>query len=221
MLQCDDGHFAGDYGGPMFLMPGLITVWYVTGRSEEFLSAGHRRAMSYYLRRHQQTDGGWGTHIESPSTMMGTVLSYVSLRLLGAEKDDPAMVKGREFIRVRSLGLFYLLGIELCNCLEGAFTLLCSLNGRCFEISHTAAPCTLHHGPSSTFVCSVSWTGRATTALRRKCSCFQTGSRSTLGVYGACVQTLRTALQADSDKSLTDTAFSVSFFLLLVLNFPR
>ncbi|CAN0447486.1 unnamed protein product, partial [Hapterophycus canaliculatus] len=31
MLQCDDGHWGGDYGGPMFLMPGLIIAFYVTG----------------------------------------------------------------------------------------------------------------------------------------------------------------------------------------------
>ena len=30
MLQCDDGHWAGDYGGPMFLMPGLISVIFLT-----------------------------------------------------------------------------------------------------------------------------------------------------------------------------------------------
>ena len=29
-IQCDDGHWAGDYGGPMFLLPGLICVLYVT-----------------------------------------------------------------------------------------------------------------------------------------------------------------------------------------------
>ena len=28
MLQTDDGHWAGDYGGPHFLMPGLIIAWY-------------------------------------------------------------------------------------------------------------------------------------------------------------------------------------------------
>ncbi|XP_034695780.1 lupeol synthase-like [Vitis riparia] len=28
-------------------------------------------------------DGGWGLHIEGPSTMFGTVLNYVTLRLLG------------------------------------------------------------------------------------------------------------------------------------------
>jgi lanosterol synthase len=26
MLQCEDGHWAGDYGGPHFLMPGLISA---------------------------------------------------------------------------------------------------------------------------------------------------------------------------------------------------
>ncbi len=30
MLQCEDGHWAGDYGGPMFLMPGLIFACYIT-----------------------------------------------------------------------------------------------------------------------------------------------------------------------------------------------
>lgn len=29
MIQCDDGHWAGDYGGPMFLMPGLIFSCYI------------------------------------------------------------------------------------------------------------------------------------------------------------------------------------------------
>lgn len=47
----------------------------------------------------QQTDGGWGTHIECASTMFGTVLSYVSLRLLGVPSEDPACVKGVAFIR--------------------------------------------------------------------------------------------------------------------------
>jgi hypothetical protein len=30
MLQCEDGHWAGDYGGPMFLMPGLVICMYVS-----------------------------------------------------------------------------------------------------------------------------------------------------------------------------------------------
>ncbi|OMO87702.1 Prenyltransferase/squalene oxidase [Corchorus olitorius] len=69
-LQAHDGHWPGDYGGPMFLMPGL------------------------------NEDGGWGLHIEGPSTMFGTVLTYVTLRLLGEGANDGqgAMERGRDWI---------------------------------------------------------------------------------------------------------------------------
>uniref|UniRef100_A0A0E0G0X5 Terpene cyclase/mutase family member n=1 Tax=Oryza nivara TaxID=4536 RepID=A0A0E0G0X5_ORYNI len=65
-LQAHDGHWPGDYAGPMFLLPGL------------------------------NEDGGWGLHIEGTSTMFCTVLTYVTLRLLGDESDggDGAMVLG-------------------------------------------------------------------------------------------------------------------------------
>ncbi|RXH78499.1 hypothetical protein DVH24_002017 [Malus domestica] len=66
-LQAHDGHWPGDYGGPMFLLPGL------------------------------NKDGGWGLHIEGPSTMFGSVLTYVTLRLLGEGNKDGqgAMESGR------------------------------------------------------------------------------------------------------------------------------
>lgn len=102
VLQADDGHWAGDYGGPHFLMPGLVVVWYVTGRPAEMLSPDFQQAMAHYLRVHQQLDGGWGMHIESPSTMFGSCMCYIALRLLGVPRDDPAMVKGRVFIHVRA-----------------------------------------------------------------------------------------------------------------------
>lgn len=94
-LQCSDGHWAGDYGGPMFLMPGLISTLYVT---KVPLSEDKKSAMTVYLRNHQQEDGGWGTHIEGASTMFGTVLSYVALRLLGQSADLPYMLLARAFI---------------------------------------------------------------------------------------------------------------------------
>ena len=99
MLQRQDGHWGGDYGGPHFLMPGLIIAWYVMGGPEAMLDKESRLLMKHYLCCHQQTDGGWGTHIESPSTMFGTTLIYVSLRLLGMDADDPVCQKGRQFIR--------------------------------------------------------------------------------------------------------------------------
>jgi len=102
MLQCDDGHWAGDYGGPHFLLPGFVIAAYISGDFDVTLSDGNRRAMTAYLLNHQQVDGGWGTHIESPSTMFGTVLSYVALRLLGTGSEDAACVAARKFLHAHN-----------------------------------------------------------------------------------------------------------------------
>ncbi|KAJ4839942.1 hypothetical protein Tsubulata_040974 [Turnera subulata] len=69
-LQAEDGFWPGDYGGPLFLLPGL------------------------------NEDGGWGIHIEGHSTMLGTVLSYAALRLMGEEINggDGTMVNARNWI---------------------------------------------------------------------------------------------------------------------------
>jgi hypothetical protein len=59
MLQTADGHFAGDYGGPHFLLPGLVVAWYVMGRPSVMISDSQRDLMLHYLMVHQQEDGGW------------------------------------------------------------------------------------------------------------------------------------------------------------------
>lgn len=99
-LQVEDGFWPSDYGGPLFLMPGLVIGLYVTGGLSTVLAAPHREEMCRYIYNHQNEDGGWGLHIEGPSTMFGTVLSYVTLRLLGEEMDggDGAMDTGRRWI---------------------------------------------------------------------------------------------------------------------------
>lgn len=119
-LQDDDGHWASDYGGPMFLMPGLIIALYVMGKLDEVLPEHKQAEMRRYLRNHQNEDGGFGLHIEGHSTMFGTVLSYVAMRLLGmtAEGDDATdltVVNTRSWIIARggavnvpSWGKFYL-----------------------------------------------------------------------------------------------------------------
>ncbi|KAG6390924.1 hypothetical protein SASPL_148669 [Salvia splendens] len=69
-LQAEDGHWSGDYAGPLFLLPFL------------------------------NIDGGWGLHIEGQSGMFCTALNYVSLRLMGEGMDegDGAMSKDRTWI---------------------------------------------------------------------------------------------------------------------------
>lgn len=108
MLQQDDGGYNGDYGGPMFLLPGLAIVWYVTkecmerqglGKEDVMFKREFREGGISYLRNHQQRDGGWGTHIEGPSTMFGTVMCYVAVRIMGVGREDDMARRGREFIR--------------------------------------------------------------------------------------------------------------------------
>ncbi|MCS6934973.1 MAG: terpene cyclase/mutase family protein [Chitinophagales bacterium] len=111
-VQTEGGHWPGDYGGPMFLLPGLVIAAYVT-RSP--FSPAEQHLIKRYMLNHQQDDGGWGLHIEGPSTMFGTVMQYVSLRLLGERADAPHMTRAREWILAHggatatpSWGKFYL-----------------------------------------------------------------------------------------------------------------
>lgn len=56
-LQADDGHWPGDYGGPMFLMPGMIITLYTTGVLDSVLRwAGVAQRCGYG----GCFGGGWG-----------------------------------------------------------------------------------------------------------------------------------------------------------------
>ncbi|CAI9285435.1 unnamed protein product [Lactuca saligna] len=100
-LQGEDGSWPADYGGPLFLLPGLIIGLHVMGMKDVVLSIEHQKEIRRYLYNHQNVDGGWGLHIEGHSTMFSTVLNYVSLRLLGENMDggeNGAMTKARIWI---------------------------------------------------------------------------------------------------------------------------
>ncbi|KAK9076018.1 hypothetical protein SSX86_004348 [Deinandra increscens subsp. villosa] len=70
-LQAEDGHWPAENAGPMYFMPPL------------------------------NKDGGWGFHIGGHSTMFGTTLNYICMRLLGEGLDgglDGACGKARKWI---------------------------------------------------------------------------------------------------------------------------
>jgi len=56
----------------------------------------------------QNEDGGWGLHIEGSSTMFGSVLTYVALRLLGegANGGQGVMEKAHDWIQRRGGATF-------------------------------------------------------------------------------------------------------------------
>uniref|UniRef100_A0A8C2ZMM7 Terpene cyclase/mutase family member n=1 Tax=Cyclopterus lumpus TaxID=8103 RepID=A0A8C2ZMM7_CYCLU len=126
-LQAEDGHWAGDYGGPLFLLPGLLITCHV---AKIPLAEAWKKEMVRYLRSVQLPDGGWGLHIEDKSTVFGTALSYISLRILGLEPDDPDVVRARNNLHgkggaagIPSWGKFWLAILNVYSW-EGMNTLL-------------------------------------------------------------------------------------------------
>ena len=62
-LQAHDGHWPGEYGGPMFLIPGLTIGSYITGVP---FTDEERLEMIRYLMNHANEDGGWGMYVSRP-----------------------------------------------------------------------------------------------------------------------------------------------------------
>ncbi|KAF2274408.1 lanosterol synthase [Westerdykella ornata] len=93
-LQLPPGNWGCEYGGPMFLLPGLVITWYVT---ETPIPTSHAiEIKNYIFARQHPVDGGWGLHIEGESSVFGTAMNYTVLRLLGVDAEDPRLVKARE-----------------------------------------------------------------------------------------------------------------------------
>ncbi|XP_013417878.1 lanosterol synthase-like [Lingula anatina] len=116
-LQAEDGHWAGDYGGPLFLMPGLVIVCHITRTP---FTPEQKLEMIRYLRSVQCPDGGWGLHIEGPPTVFGCALNYVVMRLLGVGPEDRDLVKARRLLHrlggaaaIPSWGKFWLAVMNL------------------------------------------------------------------------------------------------------------
>ncbi|KAM6200130.1 lanosterol synthase isoform 1-T1 [Sarcoramphus papa] len=126
-LQAEDGHWAGDYGGPLFLLPGLLITCHTVKIQ---LPEGFRQEMVRYLRSVQLPDGGWGLHVEDKSTVFGTALNYIALRILGLGPDDPDIVRARVNLHskggavgIPSWGKFWLAVLNVYSW-EGMNTLL-------------------------------------------------------------------------------------------------
>ncbi|KAJ8445210.1 LOW QUALITY PROTEIN: hypothetical protein Cgig2_024416 [Carnegiea gigantea] len=78
-----------------------VMALYIIGSINHVLSSEHQKEIKRYIYNHQNEDGGWGLHIEGQSTMFGTTLSYIALRLLGEGPnggEENAVARGRQWI---------------------------------------------------------------------------------------------------------------------------
>nr|XP_006825099.1 PREDICTED: lanosterol synthase-like [Saccoglossus kowalevskii] len=117
-LQSEDGHWSGDYGGPLFLMPGLLIVCHITNVQ---LSDAQKAEMIRYLR---------SIHLDKVTLLFGTSLNYTAMRVLGVGSDDPDLVKARNILHslggavyIPSWGKFWLAVLN-CYSWDGMNTLL-------------------------------------------------------------------------------------------------
>lgn len=99
-LQLPPGEWGCEYGGPMFLLPGVVFAWYVT--KKPIPSPVATEMKNYLMARAHPELGGWGLHVEGESTAFGCTLNYTAARLLGADPDHPVMTKARA--RLHELG---------------------------------------------------------------------------------------------------------------------
>lgn len=94
--QEERGSWAGDYGGPMFLLPMHLALCELAGQVPGPEAAAQ---MVTYFFNVQRKDGSFGLHAESTSgSMFTSVLGYVSLRILGQRADEPRLLKLLDWI---------------------------------------------------------------------------------------------------------------------------
>lgn len=93
--QEPDGSWAGDYGGPQFLLPLYVATTTIIGRAP---AGAEAEAMRRYITATQNADGGWGLHTEGESIVYTTAVNYVALRLLGVAPDADVCVRGRAWL---------------------------------------------------------------------------------------------------------------------------
>ena len=70
----------------------LIFSWYMTGAE---VPEAHAIELVNYLLGNENTDGGWPTYVGEGTTLMGTVLIYIALRLMGLPAEHGKLVKAR------------------------------------------------------------------------------------------------------------------------------
>lgn len=94
LLQ-EDGNWCGESGGPHFLLPGLVIATYC---SNSMPDEAQLILMRRYFLNHQNEDGGWGLHIEGPSSMFGTALNLTGLVVAGQDIHSESVQRALQWI---------------------------------------------------------------------------------------------------------------------------
>lgn len=102
--QRSDGHWVGELQGDTILESEWILLMAFLGREQD----DRVRQAANYLRRHQQSEGGWSNYPDGPPDVSVSVKAYFALKIAGDSATAPHMVRAAAVIR--SLG-----GAICCN----------------------------------------------------------------------------------------------------------
>ncbi len=97
-LQHDAGYFWGELESNASIAAEHVLLIHILG----FGSDDDRRGLCEELLATQCEDGGWANWFGGPTELSTTVEAYYALKLLGADADDPVLVRARR--RVHALG---------------------------------------------------------------------------------------------------------------------
>ncbi|KJK79832.1 Lanosterol synthase [Metarhizium anisopliae BRIP 53293] len=91
-LQTEDGHWGCNDDGPLFVTSGIVISSYIIGIP---FPEPMKHEMIRYVLNFANNEGGWGLWINSPSTVFGTAMNYVMLRILGLSPHHPVLQNAR------------------------------------------------------------------------------------------------------------------------------
>ncbi|OJJ31027.1 hypothetical protein ASPWEDRAFT_118302 [Aspergillus wentii DTO 134E9] len=86
------GCWAADMSCVFFVTPMLIITWYLTGA---VIPEAQAIELVNYILASQNEDGGWPTYLREKTALMGTIMIYVALRLIGLPAENEHLVKAR------------------------------------------------------------------------------------------------------------------------------
>jgi squalene-hopene/tetraprenyl-beta-curcumene cyclase len=102
--QHADGYWCGELEADVMLEADYIFLHTLLGTGDQ---GKMQRAVNEILR-HQNDDGGWSLYPGGPSNINYGVKAYHALKLMGWSKDDPVLVKAREWVLANG-------GVVECN----------------------------------------------------------------------------------------------------------
>ncbi len=126
-LQKPEGHWVGELQGDSILESEYILLKFILSQEDEPALP----LIGNYLRRIQQSDGGWSLFPGGASDLCGTVKAYFALKLLGDDAQSPHMAPARELV----LGLG---GAEKCNSFSNFY--LAALGQISYEVCPSIPP---------------------------------------------------------------------------------